>query len=133
MGALYDKKTGRLDVPPGMAVHLRGIGTRWTAEDLLSQFVPERRTHLFALDPRKWESTFWSLTNKDPRKISNYKPELVPIVPGTLVADMVFANLYQRSSDPEAARAYQESVMPIEEAVIGRYRYPELLIPRRNA
>jgi len=130
MTALYDRKTGRLNVPEGMAVHLRGIGTRWTARDLLGQLVPERLTHLFALDPRKWESTFWSLTNKDPRKISSYKPELVPILPGTLVADMVFANVYHRTSDPEAARAYQESVVPIEEAEIGLYRYPELLIPR---
>lgn len=130
MTALYDRKTGLLNVPPGMAVHLRGIGTRWRSDDLLGRFVPERRTHLFALDPRKWEGTFWSLTNKDPKKISSYKPELIPIVPGTLVADMVFANVYHRTSDPEAARAYQESVAPIEEAQIGRYRYPELLIPR---
>lgn len=127
---LYDKDTGKLDVPDGMAVRLTNVGTKWDPDDLLGDLVPERKTHVFALDPRKWVGTFWSLTNKDPHKIVNYRPELVKIKPGTMVADMALANVYHRTKDPKAAADYMASMVPLDSANLDDYKYPELLIPR---
>lgn len=128
--AIYDKNTGRLNVPQGFAVHLQKLGIKWSSEDLLAEMIPERVGYLFALDPRKWTGTFYSLTNKDPEKISRYQPLIVKIMPGTIVADMAFANTYQRTGDVEAAERYLGSIRPFEDADIEKYKLPELLIPR---
>ena len=48
-------------------------------EDDLSKYVPERRGK-FALMPENWESTYYSLTNKDLSKVKNYKPEVSPVI-----------------------------------------------------
>ena len=101
-------------------------------EDSLGAYVPERLSHRFALDPNKWESTFFSLTNKDPRKLKYYGPREVEIVPGTLIADMAIANQFYRTKDPEErkkyAQEYKDSLKPYTGDTTG-YRFPELLIP----
>ena len=128
--ALYDKNTGKLNVPPGFAVHLRKTGIKWASRDLLSELVPQRVSYMFALDPRKWQGTFYSLTLKDPKKISSYQPQIVQIAPGTVIADMALANVYQRTGDVAAAEQYRDSIQPFEDADIAEYKFPELLIPR---
>jgi hypothetical protein len=98
----------------------------------LAKYVPERSTHTFALDPNKWQGTFYSLTNKDLHKLKYYGPKKVEIVPGTLVGDMAIANQFYRATDPgkreHFAQAYKESLKPYTGDVSG-YRFPELLIP----
>lgn len=74
--------------------------------------------------------TFHSLTGKDPESVVHYGPEAVPILPGTLVAEIVFANQFMWTRDPKWARLYKLSLMPIEETEIGKHMKPELLIPR---
>jgi pyrimidine deaminase RibD-like protein len=100
--------------------------------DELAKYVPERSTHTFALDPNKWQGTFYSLTNKDLHKLKYYGPKKVEIVPGTLVGDMAIANQFYRATDPSKrehfAQAYKESLKPYTGDVSG-YRFPELLIP----
>jgi pyrimidine deaminase RibD-like protein len=100
--------------------------------DELAKYVPERSTHTFALDPNKWQGTFYSLTNKDLHKLKYYGPKKIEIVPGTLVGDMAIANQFYRATDPgkreHFAQAYKESLKPYTGDVSG-YRFPELLIP----
>lgn len=114
------------------AIHLTRLGRFHRGEDSLAQFVPERLTHRFALHPDKWESTFFSLTNRDPRKLRFYGPTQVDIVPGTLVGDMALANRFYRARTPEekqqAAEQYKDSLRPYP-VDIDQYRMPELLIP----
>ena len=128
----YDKRVGDLRVngkpiPPGYAVRLTHIG-KFKGEDPLASQVPERLTHIFALHPLKWEYTFHSLTLKDPHKIIYYKPTLVPMRPGTLIADMAFYNAFEYG-DTGADKQYIASIRLIEEADLDQYKLPELLIP----
>jgi hypothetical protein len=115
------------------AIHLTRLGKFHKGQDELAQYVPERLTHSFALHPEKWESTFFSLTNKDPRKISYYGPQKLDIVPGTLVGDMAIANKFYRVKTPEEkelyAQQYKDSIKPYP-VNVNEYRFPELLIPR---
>ena len=76
------------------AIHLTKLGKFHRGQDTLAQYVPQRSTHLFALHPVKWQSTFFSLTNKDPRKLKYYGPKMIDIIPGTLIADMYLANQF---------------------------------------
>ena len=128
----YDKRVGdlrvdRRPIPPGYAVRLTHIG-KFKGVDPLAPLVPERLTYIFALHPLKWQWTFQSLTLKDPHKIIYYKPTLVPMRPGTLVADMTFYNAFEYG-DVGASNQYIASIRPIEEANLDQYKLPELLIP----
>lgn len=115
------------------AIHLTRLGRFHRGEDSLAKYVPERLTHQFALHPEKWESTFFSLTNRDPRKLRFYGPTQVDIVPGTLVGDMALANKFYRANTTEEkqhyAELYRQSLKPYP-VDIDQYRMPELLIPR---
>ena len=115
------------------AILLTRLGRFFRGDDPLVKYIPERGTHRFALHPNKWESTFFSLTNKDPRKLKFYGPTKVDIIPGTLVGDMAIANQFYRAKTPEDreqfAQQYRNSLRPYP-VDIDQYRMPELLIPR---
>jgi len=116
------------------AIHLTKLPRYFkNNSDDLSVFVPERQDKLFALHPDKWKATFYSLTLKDPSKINFYKPKYLDILPGTLVADMSFANKFFWTKDPVQkqffATAYKNSLKPIGEANLINYKLPELLLP----
>jgi hypothetical protein len=129
---IYDRTRGELNVPEGYAVRLQHIGrSQFNAVDPLAIYVPERLTHDYALHPHAWRWTFGALTGKDGKKIRYYKPVLVPIRPGTLVAEMKFASRFLHDpEDVESARLYQSSVQPLKTANLSDYEQPELLIPR---
>ena len=115
------------------ATSLTKLGKFHRGDDRLAELVPERRTHQFALHPEKWESTFYSLTLKDPKKIKFFGPKEVEIVPGTLVGDMAIANRFYRAKTPEEqqqfAEEYKQSLKPYP-VDVAAYKMPELLIPR---
>ena len=119
----------------GKAVALSNLGKFHAGVDTLGKWVPERLTHQFALDPNKWEHTFYSLTLKEPKKIRYYRPKNVDIVPGTLVGDMAIANQFYRTKDPaeqeKYALAYLASLKPYP-VNLDDYKFPELLIPRKE-
>jgi len=119
----------------GKAVALSNLGKFHAGVDTLGKWVPERLTHQFALDPIKWEHTFYSLTLKEPKKIRYYRPKNVAIVPGTLVGDMAIANQFYRTKDPaeqeKYALAYLASLKPYP-VNLDDYEFPELLIPRKE-
>lgn len=128
----YNRQTGLIEVPPGHAVRLTRIGYHASPRDqALNELVPARKTHAFALHPDKWEPTFYSLTNKESRKISFYQPEAIPVRPGTLIADMYWANQFLRGDDA-AGGLYQAGVRPVEDADLADYRMLELLIPQER-
>lgn len=114
-------------------VQLRGLGRFFQGRDLMAELVPERGTHSYALHPSNWERTFYSLTLKDPHKIRFYRPRDIDLPPGTLVADMFWANRFHRAkTDAErqhAVEQYRRSMVPVNQADISKYRMPELLIP----
>ena len=114
------------------AIHLTRLGRFHRGTDELAEYVPERLTHRFALHPEKWHSTFFSLTNKDPRKLRFYGPREIDIVPGTLVGDMAIANRFYRAQTAEErehlAQQYKDSLRPWP-VDVSQYRMPELLIP----
>ena len=118
-----------------VATSLRKLPKFHKGSDTLAEFVPERTTHRFALHPDKWESTFFSLTNKDPHKLKFYSPEKIEIPSGTLVGDMAIANKFYRAKSPEEqeqlAQEYKQSLKPYP-VDINQYRMPELLIPRQD-
>jgi hypothetical protein len=116
------------------AIHLSGLSRFFKKGDPLVDHIPERGTHTFALHPDKWQSTFYSLTNKDLEKLKYYKPKEIDIVPGTLVGDMYYANKFYRASDDSEKQKflelYKDSLKPVDSVDIKSYRMPELLIPK---
>jgi len=122
-----------LTLPKDKAIHLTRLGRFHSGTDELAKSVPERLTHRFALHPEKWQSTFFSLTNKDPRKLKFYGPKKIDIVPGTLVGDMAIANQFYRAKTPQEqyqlAQQYKDSLRPWP-VDVSQYRMPELLIPQ---
>jgi pyrimidine deaminase RibD-like protein/GNAT superfamily N-acetyltransferase len=117
------------------AISLSKLGKFHPGADTLAQFVPERATAQYALHPDKWESTFYSLTNKDSDKLKYYGPKKISIPPGTLVGDMAIANKFYRAKTTvekqQYAEAYKQSLKPYP-VDVGEYRMPELLIPRQG-
>ena len=99
-------------------------------EDDLSKYVPERRGK-FALMPENWESTYYSLTNKDLSKIKNYKPEVLPIPKNSLVGDMAIANKFYRTKDEKEkiklSQEYKDSLRQYGED-ISHIKMPEILL-----
>ncbi len=99
-------------------------------EDDLSKYVPERRGK-FALMPENWESTYYSLTNKDFSKVKNYKPEVLPIPKNSLVGDMAIANKFYRAKDEtektKLAQEYKDSLTQYGED-ISHIKMPEILL-----
>ena len=86
----YDRNTGRLNVAANEAIHLEGLGKFFDKDDPLAKYVPERATHMYALHPEKWTSTFYSLTNKDPQKIGYYKPKKIETARGKVSIFLYF-------------------------------------------
>ena len=117
------------------AISLARLGKFHPGADTLAEFVPERATAQYALHPDKWESTFYSLTNKDSRKLKYYGPKEVSIPAGTLVGDMAIANQFYRAKTTEEkqqyAEAYKASLQPYP-VDVSEYRMPELLMPRQG-
>jgi hypothetical protein len=117
------------------AISLSKLGKFHPGTDTLAEFVPERATAQYALHPDKWESTFYSLTNKDSDKLKYYGPKKISIPPGTLVGDMAIANKFYRAKTPEEqehyAELYKASLQPYP-VDVSQYRMPELLIPRQG-
>ncbi len=117
------------------AITLSRLGKFHPGEDTLAEFVPERATAQYALHPDKWESTFYSLTNKDSDKVRYYGPNEIAIPPGTLVGDMAIANKFYRAKTTEEkqlyAKLYRQSVKPYP-VDVNQYRMPELLMPRQG-
>jgi predicted GNAT family acetyltransferase len=111
------------------------LGKFHPGADTLAQFVPERTTAQYALHPDKWESTFYSLTNKDSDKLKYYGPKKISIPPGTLVGDMAIANKFYRAKTTEEkqqyAELYKQSLKPYP-VDVSEYRMPELLIPMQD-
>ena len=100
-------------VPEGMIVRLYKLGKFHQGADPLAEIVPERNG-MYALHPDKWESTFYSLTNKDFKKIGYYKPILMKAPADMIVADMAIANQFYRTDDPNErhrlANEYKDSI-----------------------
>ena len=117
------------------AISLSKLGKFHPGADTLAEFVPERASARYALHPDKWESTFYSLTNKDSDKLKYYGPKKISIPPGTLVGDMAIANKFYRAKTPEEkqqyAELYQQSLKPYP-IDVSQYRMPELLIPQQT-
>jgi len=119
-----------------IAISLSKLGKFHPGADTLAEFVPERASARYALHPDKWESTFYSLTNKDSDKLKYYGPKKISIPPGTLVGDMAIANKFYRAKTPEEqeqyAELYKASLQPYP-VDVSQYRMPELLIPKQGA
>ena len=115
-------------VEDGMLVHLSGLGKFHKDNDELADIVPERNG-MYALHPDKWESTFYSLTNKDFKKIVHYKPTLIKAPADMIVADMAIANRFYRTDNPEEqeqlAKEYKDSIGKD----ISSMKMPEVIMP----
>ena len=100
-------------IEEGMLVRLYKLGKFHQGADPLAEIVPERNG-TYALHPDKWESTFYSLTNKDFKKIVHYKPRLIKAPTDMIVADMAIANKFYRTDNPEEqdqlAKEYKDSI-----------------------
>ena len=115
-------------VEDGMLLHLSGLGKFHKDNDELADAVPERNG-VYALHPDKWESTFYSLTNKDFKKIVHYKPTLIKAPADMIVADMAIANRFYRTDNPEEqeqlAKEYKDSIGKD----ISSMKMPEVIMP----
>ena len=114
----------------GKVVHLGKLGKFHDDKDELVDYVPQRNG-LYALHPDKWESTFYSLTNKDLKKVNLYRPTFVDPPAGTVVADMAIANQFYRTDDEEEkidlARRYEKSIVPFG-SNISHIKMPEVIM-----
>ena len=119
-------------IKKGMAVHLGKLPKYHDGTDELADMVPDR-AGVFALHPDAWESTFYSLTNKDFKKITFYKPAIVKIPPNSIVGDMAIANKFYRTNDAEEkqthAEAYRDSIVPYGSDT-SHIKMPEIIMPR---
>ena len=101
-------------------------------KDELADMVPDR-VGVYALHPDAWESTFYSLTNKDLKKITRYQPALVKIPANSVVGDMAIANQFYRTDDADEkksyAKAYRDSIVPYGSDT-SRMKMPEIIMPR---
>ena len=120
------------NIKKGMAIHLGKLPKYHNGIDELARIVPERKG-VYALHPDAWESTFYSLTNKDLKKITRYQPAIVKIPPGTVVGDMAIANQFYRTNDKDEkqklAQAYQDSIVLYGED-ISHMKMPEIIMLR---
>ena len=114
----------------GKVVHLEKLGKFHDGDDELVDYVPQRNGR-YALHPDKWESTFYSLTNKDLKKVNLYRPTFVDPPAGTVVADMAIANQFYRTDDQEEkidlARRYEKSIVPFG-SNISHMKMPEVIM-----
>ena len=121
-------------VEDDMLVHLSGLGKFHDGEDTLAKLIPERNGR-YALHPDKWESTFYSLTNKDFKKIGYYKPTLEKAPANAIVADMAIANQFYRTDNikekAQLAKAYKDSIISYEND-INHIKMPEVIISKEN-
>ena len=120
------------EIKKGMAVHLGKLPKYHDGTDELADMVPDR-VGVFALHPDAWESTFYSLTNKDFKSITRYKPAIVKISPNSIVGDMAIANKFYRTNDAEEkqthAEAYRDSIVPYGSDT-SHIKMPEIIMPR---
>jgi len=131
-----DTQKGRLEhylkkpIDDGMILHLAGLGKFFKGVDPLAEIVPERNGR-YALHPDKWESTFYSLTNKDFKKIGYYKPTLEKAPANAIVADMAIANQFYRTNDINEqlliAEEYKNTIVPYG-SDISHMKMPEVII-----
>ena len=114
----------------GKVVHLGKLGKFHDGDDELVDYVPQRNGQ-YALHPDKWESTFYSLTNKDLKKVNLYRPTFIDPPAGTIVADMAIANQFYRTDDEEEkidlARRYEKSIVPFG-SNISHIKMPEVIM-----
>ena len=114
----------------GKVVHLQKLGKFHDGDDELVDYVPQRNGR-YALHPDKWESTFYSLTNKDLKKVNLYRPTFIDPPAGTVVADMAIANQFYRTDDEEEkidlARRYEKSIVPFG-SNISHMKMPEVIM-----
>ena len=119
-------------VRDGMAIHLGKLPKYHDGVDTLAELVPERNG-IYALHPDAWEQTFYSLTNKDIKKLNFYRPAIVKVPAGSIVADMAIANKFYRTKDvkeqAQFAKAYKESIVPYG-SNISSMKMPEIIMPR---
>jgi len=122
------------ELVPNTAIHLTRLPRYHKDGDQLALYVPERNNCIFALHPDRWQSTFFSLTNRDPRKLKYYRPVRVNITDNTLIGDMALANKFYRATTEldrrSYAQQYRNSLQPYNSADITQYKLPELLIPK---
>ena len=114
-------------VEDGMLVHLSGLGKFHKGDDTLADIVPERNG-MYALHPDKWESTFYSLTNKDFKKIVHYKPKLIKAPADMIVADMDIANRFYRTDNPEEQEQLDKEYKDSIGKDISSMKMPEVII-----
>ena len=114
----------------GKVVHLEKLGKFHDVKDELVDYVPQRNGR-YALHPDKWESTFYSLTNKDLKKVNLYRPTFIDPPAGTVVADMAIANQFYRTDDEQEkidlARRYEKSIVPFG-SNISHIKMPEVIM-----
>jgi hypothetical protein len=114
----------------GKVVHLGKLGKFHDDKDELADYVPQRNGR-YALHPDKWESTFYSLTNKDLKKVNLYRPTFIDPPAGSIVADMAIANQFYRTDDEEEkidlARRYEKSIVPFG-SNISHMKMPEVIL-----
>ena len=114
----------------GKVVHLGKLGKFHDGDDELVDYVPQRNGQ-YALHPDKWESTFYSLTNKDLKKVNLYRPTFIDPPAGTVVADMAIANQFYRTDNEEEkldlARRYEKSIVPFG-SNISHIKMPEVIM-----
>ena len=123
------------EVKPSEAVMLTKLGKFHNGADELEQFVPERKGKQYALHPDNWKGTYYSLTNRDTKKIAYYRPKIVTPPAGSIVADMYIANQFYRTNDEDEkkklAQAYKDSMVEYG-ADISHIKFPEILMPGVN-
>jgi len=114
----------------GKIIRLEKIGKFHDDKDELADYVPQRNGS-YALHPDKWEATFYSLTNKDFKKINLYRPKFIDPPAGSIVADMAIANQFYRTDDEDEklklARAYEKSIVPFG-SNISHMKMPEVIL-----
>ena len=120
------------EVPKDKAVMLTRLGKFHDGADELEDYVPERKGKQYALHPNNWKGTYYSLTNKDTKKINFYKPKIVTPAKGSMVADMAIANKFYRTKDEAEKKAiaqeYKNSMVPYG-SDISKIKFPEILMP----
>jgi hypothetical protein len=99
----------------------------------LDPLLPFRKNKIYLMPFENWQGTYYSLTNKDFKKVNFMPTQVFEISPDVMVGDMQLINRAHEATQPQAQaeilKKYMDSRVPYKDFVNNpeQFEFPELL------
>jgi hypothetical protein len=99
----------------------------------LDPLLPFRKNKIYLMPFENWQGTYYSLTNKDFKKVNFMPTQVFEISPDVFVGDMQLINRAHEATQPQAQaeilKKYMDSRVPYKDFVNNpeQFEFPELL------